>query len=136
MKKIHASILVLVIVLIAVAMPAFMEVVNGAEPGIRIDLTPILQAVIALLAALVTYKVIPWIKARTNAAQFALLGAVVKTAVAAAEQVYGAGGGTDKMAYVKEYLAGLGYDVDVETIEAAVQQLTLDQACISQKRIE
>ena len=31
----------------------------------NIDLTPIFQAIIALLAALVTYKLVPWIKART-----------------------------------------------------------------------
>ena len=35
----------------------------------NINLTPILQALIALLASLITYKLIPWIKARTTAEQ-------------------------------------------------------------------
>ena len=34
-----------------------------------IDLTTIINAIIALLAALVTYRLIPWIKARTTAEQ-------------------------------------------------------------------
>ena len=44
-----------------------------------IDLTPIFEAILALLAALVTYKLIPWIKARTTAEQQSLLAATVKT---------------------------------------------------------
>ena len=56
-----------------------------------IDLTPILQAVIGLIAALITIKVIPWIKARTTAEQQALLLATTKTLVFAAEQIYGGG---------------------------------------------
>ena len=31
----------------------------------NINLTPIIQAIIALLAALITYKLIPWIKANS-----------------------------------------------------------------------
>lgn len=34
-----------------------------------IDLTPILQAVLALLASWITLRVIPWLKARTNRQQ-------------------------------------------------------------------
>ena len=40
-----------------------------------IDLTPIFQAVLALLAALITYKLIPWIKARTTNEQQARIDA-------------------------------------------------------------
>lgn len=87
-----------------------------------IDLTPIIQAIIALICALITYKVIPWIKARTTAAQQANMRAVVKTIVFAAEQIYGAGNGYDKMKYVKEYLSEHGYTVDEDEIEAAVAQ--------------
>ena len=53
----------------------------------NIDLTPIFQAIIALLAALVTYKLVPWIKARTTESQQALLSATVRTLVYAAEQL-------------------------------------------------
>lgn len=85
-----------------------------------IDLTPIINAIIALLAAIVTVKVIPWIKARTTNEQQATIKAVVKTLVFAAEQLYGAGGGEAKLMWVKKELRARGYDVDAVEIEAAV----------------
>lgn len=87
-----------------------------------VDLTPILQALIALIAALVTTKVIPWIKARTTEQQQANLQALVKVLVYAAEQLYGAGKGEEKLTYVKEELRGRGYDVDLPVIEATVYE--------------
>ena len=85
-----------------------------------IDLTPIINAIIALLAAIVTVKVIPWIKARTTNEQQTAIKAVVKTLVFAAEQIYGAGGGADKLNWVVRELRARGYDVDTVEIEAAV----------------
>ena len=92
-----------------------------------IDLTPILQAVIGLIAALITIKVIPWIKARTTAEQQALLLATTKTLVFAAEQSYGAGGGKDKLMYVKGKLAEKGFSVDIDVIEAMVKEMNLEE---------
>lgn len=34
-----------------------------------IDLTPVLQAIIALLASWITMRLIPWLKAKTNKQQ-------------------------------------------------------------------
>jgi hypothetical protein len=90
-----------------------------------IDLTPIFQALIALLASLITIKVIPWIQARTTAQQQEMLRASVSVAVYAAEQLYGAGTGKDKLMYVKGQLAKKGYHIDLDEIEAAVHELTL-----------
>lgn len=88
-----------------------------------IDLTPIFQAVIALLAALVTYKVIPWIKAKTTNEQQAYIRALVKAGVYAAEQIYKTEGmGQKKMEYVKKWLQLHGCDIDVTEIEAAVSE--------------
>ena len=89
----------------------------------NIDLTPILQSIIALLAALVTYRLIPWMKARTTASQQEQLHAAVRVAVFAAEQIYGAGHGEEKFNYAVTWLAGKGYDVDRTSIEAAVYSL-------------
>ena len=86
----------------------------------NIDLMPIIQAIIALLAALVTYRLIPWIKARTTAQQQSNLRAAVKVLVFAAEQIYGAGNGKDKLRYVEEKLKQQGFLVDADEIEAAV----------------
>lgn len=53
-----------------------------------IDITPIVNAVIALLAAGVSVFLIPWIKSKTTDAQRKELLEWVKIAVAAAEQLY------------------------------------------------
>ena len=49
-------------------------------------------------------------------------------AVYAAEQLYGAGAGKEKLIYVKGQLAKKGYKVDVDEIEAAVRELTVISA--------
>ena len=107
---------------------------SGGQAGSAIDLTPVLQAVITLLAALITYRLIPWIRARTTEQQQANLSAMASTLVYAAEQLFGANSGTDKLNYVTDILRKRGYDVDSQevlaTIEAAVHQMqpkTADQ---------
>lgn len=87
-----------------------------------IDLTPIFKAILALLAALVTYKLIPWIKSKTTAEQQALLSATVRTLVYAAEQLYGAGKGAEKLDYVIKELEARGFTADRAAIEAAVAE--------------
>lgn len=93
-----------------------------------IDLTPILETIIALIAALVTYKLIPWIKAKTTESQQAILMATVRTLVYAAEQLYGAGKGKEKFTYVRQKLQEKGFDIDVDAIEAAVKEITIEIA--------
>lgn len=88
----------------------------------NINLTPIIEAIIALLAALVTYRLIPWIKARTTNEQQATLNAAIRVAVYAAEQIYGAGAGKDKLNYAFDWLRARGYYVDRGQIEAAVYE--------------
>lgn len=87
-----------------------------------IDLTPILQAVIALAAALITAFVVPWIKSKTTLEQRELLLSVITSLVYAAEQIYGAGKGDEKLAYVVEQLEERGLTVDVAAIEAVVKE--------------
>lgn len=95
----------------------------------RIDLTPVFQAVIALLAALITYKLIPWIRSKTTETQQGNLRALVKVLVFAAEQLYGAGNGAAKLDYVQEKLEEQGFAVDREEIEATVNEYFGHFAC-------
>lgn len=87
-----------------------------------IDLTNIVNAVLALLAAVITAFVIPWIRSKATAQQQANLECVVRTLVYAAEQLYGAGNGEEKLAYVVSRMEDKGYTVDLDMIEAAVKQ--------------
>jgi hypothetical protein len=86
-----------------------------------IDLTPILQAVIALAAVLITAFVIPWIKSKTTKEQQELLRAVVSTLVVGAEQIYGAGNGEKKLAWVLTEMERRGYTADRVVVEAQVK---------------
>lgn len=87
----------------------------------NIDLTPIFQAVVALLAAIITFRVIPWIKARTNEKQQANLLAAARSAVFAAEQIYGANNGDLKLDYALDLLEDRGYHLDRDILRSVVE---------------
>ena len=86
------------------------------------DITPIFVAVAALIAALMTAFVIPYIKSKTTAEQQKEINAWVKIAVAAAEQIYvGSGRGEEKKAYVIDWLRSHGITVDEEKLDALIE---------------
>lgn len=87
----------------------------------NIDLTPLFQAVIALLAVIITSFVIPYIKRKVDAADLAEFRGWVKVAVAAAEQLYEVTQGEAKKQYVVDYLAAKGYTVDPDDVENAIE---------------
>ena len=90
----------------------------------NIDLTPVFQAIIALLAALVTYKLIPWIRSKTTDQQQANLMAAAKVAVFAAQQIYGATkeANEKKLEYALNRLRDSGFDLDTATLRAAIEK--------------
>lgn len=92
------------------------------------DITPIIEAVAALIAALITAFLVPYIKSKTTAEQQKEINAWVKIAVSAAEQIYtGSGRGEEKKEYVINWLREHGITVDEAKlgglIEAAVYEL-------------
>lgn len=96
------------------------------------DLTPIVNAVIALIAAIITTFLIPWIKSKIDAAKLAQIVEWVGIAVRAAEQIYNESGmGEKKKQYVLDFLADKGFTLDPNSInamiEAAVKELNIEQ---------
>lgn len=91
------------------------------------DITIIIEAVLTLIAAVITAVVVPWIKSRTTAQQQAEINAWVKIAVAAAEQIYrGSGRGEEKKAYVLNWLAEHGITLDEDRIDALIEAAVYD----------
>ena len=86
-----------------------------------IDLTPMFNALIVLMAAIITAFVIPWIKAKATTQQLTMIEGITRTLVFAAEQLYGSGHGEEKLAYVVEKLEAKGYTADLDMIEAQVK---------------
>ena len=69
------------------------------------NITPIIEAAFALIAAIITAVVVPYIRSKTTDTQRAELMALVRIAVTAAEQLYTeTGKGKEKKAYVLAWL--------------------------------
>ena len=91
------------------------------------DITPIIEAILGLLAAIITAIIVPYIKSRTTAEQQAQIDAWVKIGVTAAEQVFtGAGLGDEKKAYVIDFLKKHGYILDDERIDALIESAVFE----------
>ena len=102
------------------------------------NITQILLGIILILGGLATLIVWPYIKTHVSAEQLSILAGIAQTVVFAAEKIFGAKMGADKLAYAlnlaKKLLAkkGLTFDEEVirAAIEAQVQQLNLDQKAV------
>lgn len=86
------------------------------------DLTVIIEALAALIAAVITAFVIPYIKSRTTTTQFEKIKMWVTVAVEAAEQLYtGSGRGAEKKQYVVEFLQEKGFKIDADSLDKLIE---------------
>ena len=92
------------------------------------DFTDIMEGVIAVLSAVVTTFLIPYIRQRLSEEKQKKLLFWVQTAVRAAEQLFGGKAGQQKKEYVVAFLLskGIVFDIDEVTalIESEVYKLT------------
>lgn len=86
------------------------------------DITPVVNAVIALIAAVVTAFVIPWVKSKTTATQREEIEAWVRIVVTVAEQIYlGAEKGKEKKKYVLDFLAEKNLKIDEDSVDLMIE---------------
>ena len=86
------------------------------------DITPVVEAVVAVVCAVVTCVLIPYIKSKTTIEQQKEINAWVKIAVAAAEPIFtGTGRGAEKKECVVRRLKDRGITVDAEKIDAMIE---------------
>lgn len=86
------------------------------------DITYIIEVAFALIGALITAVVIPYIKSRTTAQQQEEINTWVKIAVSAAEQVYkGPSRGEEKKKYVIQWLNDHGIILNEGKIDAMIE---------------
>lgn len=79
-------------------------------------------AVIALLGAVVTYILVPYVKSKTTAQQQGNIAFWVNVAVNAAEQIFaGSGLGEKKKQYVLDFLNDKGITVSSTQLDALVE---------------
>lgn len=92
-----------------------------------VDLTPIITAVLTLIFSLITAFLIPYIKTKVSAEQFATIKLWVQVAVQAAEMLYvGSGRGEEKKKYVIEFLNSKGFTLNAEEIENLIESAVLE----------
>lgn len=89
------------------------------------DLTPIINAVIALAAALITAFVIPWIRRNTTQKDREGLLKWAEIGVSAAQQLYHQKDGKIRKEYVLQFLYEKGYDIDSLEVEYAIEAAVL-----------
>ena len=86
------------------------------------DLNPIFEAIIALIAAVISCVLIPYIRKKTTAQEQERLLSLARMAVTAAEQIFeGIGRGEEKKAYATQWLAERNLNVKGDAIEAAIE---------------
>lgn len=85
-----------------------------------IDITPLLEAVIALAATAITLFLIPWLRERYDNETLEKARGWVQIAVYAAEKLYGAGNGDKKLAHAEHLLAQHNIKLDTVTLKAMI----------------
>lgn len=88
----------------------------------NIDLTPIVEAIIALLAAIITAYALPWLKAKLGSEKFKQLSNWVAVAVKAAEEIFAySEAGAEKKAYVTQFISELGLCTDGDSLDKLIE---------------
>ena len=87
----------------------------------KFDFTVIIEFIIALLSAVVTTFLIPYLKQRLSEEKQKKLLFWVQTAVKAAEQIYGSKTGQQKKEYVVAFLLSKGVVFDVDEVTALIE---------------
>lgn len=92
-----------------------------------IDLTPLLEAVVALAVTVITCYLIPFIKSKMSKETQENLEYWIDVAVKAAEQKYkGSGKGQEKKQFVIDYLEKKGFTIDADKMEVMIESLVYD----------
>ena len=90
-----------------------------------VDVTEIVRIVIALIVAVVSGFVIPWIKSKVDQNTLNKVLTYVEIFVAAAEQLYDKSEGALKKQYVLEKLEQMGFKIDANILDSEIEAAVL-----------
>lgn len=86
------------------------------------DITPIVQVLIALIGAIITFIIVPWIKFKTSVQEQEQIRQWIQIAVSAAEQIFvGQGRGEEKKKWVLDFLSKYNLKIDLDAINAMIE---------------
>lgn len=91
------------------------------------DITPIVEALFALIATVISVILIPYIRSKTTEKQQQTINGWIRIAVAAAEQIFnGEGRGEEKKQYVLGFLSDKGFKLDENSLDAMIEAAVLE----------
>ena len=91
------------------------------------NITPVMEAAVMLLFAILTYVLVPMLRAKLNADQLATIKMWVQIAVNAAEQIYtGTNKGREKKEYVVAFLESKGFKLDMDSLDKMIESSVLE----------
>ena len=91
----------------------------------KLDLTPIINALILVVAGLVSMYFLPWLKSKKTAEETKDLVMWAEIAVAAAQQLYHQLDGEARLKHALSVLAAAGFDIDTAEVRNAVEAAVL-----------
>lgn len=93
------------------------------------NITPIIEALVKLVVAVLCVAVIPYLKEKYTTAQLEMAYSLIKIAVQAAEQIYTSEQGTQKKEYVVEYITSKGLKslkIDTKDLDSMIEAAVLE----------
>ena len=118
-EKLKMLVVMMVLAALLFTLPALAE--GQEEQGtVLLDLTKLAQAIISLAAGIVSLYLVPWLRSKLTNEQLSKAKSWVQIAVDAAEKLYGAGNGDQKLAYAEEILRKHGIRLDTATLKAMI----------------
>lgn len=90
------------------------------------NITPIIEALIKLIVAVLCVTVIPYIRSKYSSAQLEAIRTWIDIAVRAAEQLYSSAQGSEKKNYVVDYLKNKGIRVDAKDLDKLIEASVLE----------
>ena len=118
-EKLKMLVVMMVLAALVFALPVLAEEQDG-QNAVLLDLTQLAQTIISLAAGIVSLYLVPWLRSRLTNEQLTKVKSWVQIAVYAAEKLYGAGNGDQKLAYAEEILRKHGIRLDTATLKAMI----------------
>ena len=117
--KLKMLVVMMALVALVFALPVLAEGQEGQET-VLLDLTKLAQAIISLAAGFVSLFLVPWLRSKLTNEQLSKAKSWVQIAVFAAEKLYGAGNGDQKLVYAEGILRKHGIRLDTATLKAMI----------------
>ena len=118
-EKLKMLVVMMALVALVFALPVLAEGQEGQET-VLLDLTKLAQAIISLAAGIVSLYLVPWLRSKLTNEQLSKAKSWVQIAVFAAEKLYGAGNGDQKLVYAEGILRKHGIRLDTATLKAMI----------------